>query len=208
MAVSKQEFLWREWILGEERFASKGPRSKPRPNFGYGGPNQDPVPEAWWTRLAVVVAKREKGSEPRPKPPAANDSLKRPGMISPHFSIREFDCKDGRKVPKAAEPAVTRLAVQFLEPMRKLFGPARVLSGYRHKEYNRKIGGALYSQHDYDDDPTTVAADLSFAKGTPAQWAEAARKIADRLRFGGVGQYNTSGFVHIDNRRYRADWSG
>ena len=208
MAVSKNEFRWREWALGEGEFRNKNPRSKPRPDFGFGGPAQKPVPKSWWKNLEEFITRREKGVEPKPKPPAKNDPSLKPGMISEHFNVREFDCHDGRKVPRAAEPALVRLALQFLEPMRAKFGAARVLSGYRHKAYNERIGGAKFSQHNYDDDPTTVAADLTFGKGTPAEWAAEARRISDKLGFGGVGQYNNSGFVHMDNRRFKARWSG
>jgi hypothetical protein len=205
MAVSKAEFLWREWVLGEERYAGKGARSKPRPEVGYGGPGQKPIPQAWWARLEEHLVRREGGSEPEPAPPP---KLTGRTQLSPHFNVAEFDCHDGRRVPKAAEAALARLCVQFLEPMRKKFGPCKVLSGYRHKAYNARIGGALRSQHDYDDDPTTVAADTTYAKGTPAQWAAEGRRLSDRLGFGGVGEYPRSGFVHLDNRRYKARWSG
>ena len=47
-----------------------------------------------------------------------------------------------------------------------------------------------------------------FEKGTPAQWAAEARRISDGLGFGGVGEYVGSGFVHMDNRRVKARWSG
>jgi hypothetical protein len=206
MPVSKQEFLWREWILGEERYAEKGARSKPRPDVGYGGVGQKPVPQAWWTRLAAFLAQREAGTEPEPQLPSPSPGART--QLSPHFNVREFDCHDGRKVPKNAEAALARLCVQFLEPMRKKFGPAKVLSGYRHRAYNIKIGGATKSQHNYDDDPTTVAADTTYAKGTPQQWAAEARRLSDKLGFGGVGEYDNSGFVHCDNRRYTARWSG
>lgn len=204
--ISDNEFLWREWITGEERFKDKGPRSKPRPDVGYGGPGQKPVPQTWWSRLAAFLAKRENGVEPKPQPdpPPANGRT----QLSAHFNVAEFDCHDGRKVPKNAEAALARLCVQFLEPMRKKFGPGKVVSGYRHRAYNIKIGGAQFSQHNYDDDPSTVAADTTWAKGTPAQWADEARRLSDKLGFGGVGQYNNSGFVHVDNRLYIARWSG
>jgi len=207
MAVSRNEFRWREWVLGEGEFKGKGARSKPRPELGFGAKGQKPVPPAWWGRMEEFVARREKGIEPKPKPPAKNDPVKH-GSISVNFHVREFDCHDGRKVPRAAELALTRLAVQFLEPMRAKFGPGKVLSGYRHSAYNKRIGGATKSQHIYDDDTTTVAADLTFAKGTPAQWAAEARRISDKHGFGGVGEYVNSGFVHMDNRRFKARWSG
>lgn len=206
MAVSKNEYLWREWVLGRERYASKGARSKPRPDVGYGGPGQKPVPKGWWTRLAAFLGHEESGTEPEPKPPAPPSNGRT--QLSSHFNVAEFDCHDGRKVPKVAEAALARLCVQFLEPMRAKFGPGRVLSGYRHAAYNARIGGATKSQHNYDDDPSTVAADSTWSKGTPAQWAAEARRLSDRLGFGGVGEYRGSGFCHTDNRRYKARWSG
>lgn len=126
------------------------------------------------------------------------------GEASEHFSIREFDCKDGTPVPKAAEPAVKVLADRYLEKMRDRFGPCVVHSGYRHRAYNRSIGGATSSQHIYDDSPESVAADCSFADGTPAEWAAYARTLPG---VGGVGEYRVSRFVHIDTGG-RRDWRG
>jgi hypothetical protein len=208
--VSDNEFLWREWVLGRERYAGKGPRSSPRPDVGFGGPGQDPVPKTWWSRLEEFIARAENDSEPEPAEPPPRPFGRT--QLSPHFNVREFDCHDGKNVPQVAEPACARLCVQFLEPLRAKFGPALVLSGYRHKAYNAKIGGAKASQHNYDDDPSTVAADLSFRKGSPSQWALEARRLSTRLGFGGVGEYppnrERGGFVHVDNRRYKARWSG
>ena len=135
---------------------------------------------------------------PRPKKPD-------PGQLSPHFHVKEFACHDGTPVPKCAYDALRRLCVIVLEPMRQKFGPCRVLSGYRHREYNRSIGGARYSQHIYDDGPESVAADVRFAKGSPKEWAAYADKLLPR---GGVGRYDRSGFVHVDNRSYKARWKG
>jgi len=205
--VSPKEFYWREWKLGRERFASKGPNSLPRPDFGYGGPGQKPVPKAWWTRLEEFIARSE-GNEPKPAPTPPT----KPGQVSEHFNIREFDCKNGTKVPVVAIPAVGRLANAFLEKMHDKFGTGHIMSGYRPRAYNASIGGASQSQHIYDDDPTTVAADTIWQKGTPQQWAAEARTISDQIGYGGVGEYppnsKRSGFVHIDNRRVKARWSG
>ena len=46
---------------------------------------------------------------------------------------------------------MVKLCNTYLEPMRKKFGVARVLSGYRHELYNRLIGGARHSQHIYEE---------------------------------------------------------
>ena len=93
--------------------------------------------------------------------------------------------------------------------MRAKFGACTVLSGYRHRAYNRAIGGAMYSQHIYDVTPDTVAADLRFVKGAPKNWAAYAKTLrAKYKKGGGVGIYIASDFVHVDNRHYNADWSG
>lgn len=206
-AVSQKEFLWREWVLGRERFAGKGPRSSPRPDVGYGDPSkgQKPIPEAWWRRLEKWLSNSSDYAEPGRKGegPAAPKTPAKPGQLTPSFNVREFDCKDGSRVPAAAVPALTKLC-HLLEKLRSTFGPALVLSGYRPAAYNRRIGGALFSQHIYDQTPESVAADLVFRTGSPAQWAA----LADQLGAGGVGLYPRSGFVHVDNRPGRARWTG
>jgi hypothetical protein len=126
------------------------------------------------------------------------------GQITPHFKLEEFHCHDGTHVPSAALPGLLRLCREVLEPLRAKFGVCRVNSGYRTAAYNKKIGGAPNSQHIYDIEPASVAADVRLASGTPAQWAaEADRLLAGR---GGVGRY--SSFVHVDNRPNRARWVG
>lgn len=207
MAVSKNEYLWREWVLGEGRYQNKGPRSKPRPDVGYGGPGQKPVPPEWWKRLEAFLARRSDYSEPGRKPtltPAANTSPAKPGQLTAHFNVREFDCKDGRRVPAIAVPALTLLCRRILEPMRTRYGPAIVLSAYRPADYNARIGGAKYSQHIYELTPASVAADMTFATGNPQAWAA----YADTLGAGGVGRYDRSMFVHVDNRPEPARWTG
>ena len=69
--------------------------------------------------------------------------------------------------------------------------------------YNKKIGGATFSQHIYDLHPSTVAADLTFARGRPSEWADAAEPLCAN---GGLVRY--PGFVHVDNRGTRSRWSG
>ena len=54
MPVSKTEFEWREWILGEGRYRDKGRRSKPRPAHF---PRL--IPAVWWARLAAFLARRK-----------------------------------------------------------------------------------------------------------------------------------------------------
>lgn len=201
MAVSKAEFQWRLWFLGEGPF--KGDPRNPARRWETGAPTK--IPQPWWQRLEKFLANRadyaepgRKGDNPGPVTPTV------PGQITPHFHVREFDCHDGRKVPAVAVPALTRLCVKYLEPMRAHFGPCHVLSGYRPEDYNRRIGGAKFSQHIYELTPDAVAADLVFRTGTPSEWS----RFADQLGAGGVGRYDSSGFVHVDNRPERARWTG
>lgn len=118
---------------------------------------------------------------------------------SPNFRYDEFNCKDGTPVPKAAYKGLDHLCRNYLEPLRKRFGAIAVTSGYRHQAYNAAIGGATQSVHIYDypgRDGSAVAADVVCATGTPQQWGDFLASIgAD-----GIGIYNQSGFVHVDNR--------
>lgn len=131
-------------------------------------------------------------------------------VLTLHFKATEFFTHDGSACPIVARAGMVRLATVFLEPMRAKFGACLILSGYRHELYNASIGGARHSQHIYEHDFESVAADLRFATGTPAKWAAYARLLrTSRNRgHGGVGRYDRSGFVHVDNRGYKADWSG
>jgi hypothetical protein len=131
-------------------------------------------------------------------------------QLTPHFKATEFYTHDGTPCPKVARNAMVRLCREFLEPMRAKFGGScLVLSGYRHELYNQRIGGARNSQHVYEHNFESVAADTRYPKGTPAQWgAELKRLRTKHGGKGGVGIYPRSGFVHVDNRNYKADWSG
>lgn len=122
---------------------------------------------------------------------------------SEHFRIEEFNCKDGTPVPKAAHDGVRKLCEDVLEPMRREFGDCSITSGYRHRAYNASIGGASQSYHIYDLRPDEVASDVTFARGSVAEWAAFARELG----VGGVGEYRRSGFVHVDHGP-RRDWSG
>lgn len=121
---------------------------------------------------------------------------------SENFRYDEFNCHEGGPVPGYMYDDLRELCQRILEPMRDKFGPAHVNSGHRWRFYNIKIGGALFSQHEYELRRDGPAADCTFAKGTPAEWAAYARQLAG---IGGVGQY--SSFVHVDTGP-RRDWSG
>ena len=67
--------------------------------------------------------------------------------VSKNFKINEFACKDGANVPEEYLPNVFKLAKQ-LEIIRLSLGqPIIINSAYRTKVYNKKVGGAVASQH-------------------------------------------------------------
>lgn len=105
------------------------------------------------------------------------------------------------------------LCRHVLEPLRARFGTCRVVSGYRDPGYNARIGGARQSAHMCGEGAGlhAVAADVRFARGTPQQWADAAEVIIRRAfpPGGGLGVYpGPGGWIHVDDRTYRARWRG
>lgn len=129
--------------------------------------------------------------------------------LSPHFKADEFYCHDGSAPPIKARAAMVKLCTVFLEPMRAKFGECQILSGYRHTLYNASIHGARHSQHIYEETYESVAADTRYPNGSPAQWAAELKRLRTTKNRGkgGVGRYDHTGFVHCDNRGYKADWS-
>ena len=155
-----------------------------------------PMTSAAWKNLMKV---RREGLKKRyPK-----------GYVSKNFRYIEFQTHDGTPIPLRACKGLEDLCKEFLEPMRARFGSCFVLSGYRHYQYNMGIPGAVNnSQHDWDQTPGSVACDLRFSKGSPKDWAAYARQLRNKMGYGGVGRYDRSNFVHVDNRPYIADWKG
>ena len=116
--------------------------------------------------------------------------------LSTNFRVREFACKDGSDAVLVAP----RL-VMVLQSIRDHFGKAvNINSGYRTPQYNTKVGGVDQSQHCYG-----TAADISVKGVTVADVAAYARSIMPD--WGGVGIYRKQGFVHVDVREVKADWT-
>jgi uncharacterized protein YcbK (DUF882 family) len=131
--------------------------------------------------------------------------------LSKHFVVEEFDCKDGTKVRPREYNGLEYLCRQYLEPMRRRFGPCTVHSGYRTVNWNRRVGGEPNSYHIYPmHDGNDQAVDVSFARGNAARWHAMANSIRRRKRRGrgGLGLYVRSNFVHIDIRDFAANWRG
>lgn len=198
--ISNEEWAWRAWFLGEGVYKPYGRRNLAQRNKT-GAPAR--IPDEWWVRFETFLSKRENAEVPPALPKFPSGGPGGATKLSEHFSAYEFDCHDGRKTPELAYPALVQLAAVFLEPLRARFGSVYVTSGYRPEDYNRKIGGAPFSQHIYELGPGSVAADLIPKQGTPQDWAHHLRGIADWAKLGGVGLY--AAFVHVDNGP-RRDW--
>lgn len=131
--------------------------------------------------------------------------------LSRHFTIEEFDCKDGTRCPKRDWNGLEYLCRVYLERMRRKYGRCTVHSGYRTKNHNDNVGGASRSYHRYDiHDGNDQAVDVSFERGTPTDWQRTANWIRKHKRGGrgGIGRYDRSRFVHLDIRDSAANWFG
>lgn len=121
--------------------------------------------------------------------------------ITKNFSMSEFDCNNGVKVPEKYYENVKKLA-RNLQILRDEFNlPIRINSGYRTKDYNKKIGGSPRSQH-----LEAKAADIWILGVSPRVIkAKLERLISDGLiDDGGIGLYPT--FVHYDIRFTPTRW--
>lgn len=124
-------------------------------------------------------------------------SLSKNGSValSKNFKVREFKCKDGSDVIFVADDLV-----DVLQRVRDHFGKAVTInSAYRTPAYNKKVGGAQYSQHLYG-----YAADIVVVGVTP-------QKVYDFLdgllaKTGGLGLYKN--FVHVDVRTTKTRFKG
>jgi len=123
--------------------------------------------------------------------------------LTNNFSLSEFDCKDGSKMPPEVFNNIL-LLVKELQTLRDFIGkPITINSGYRSPEYNKKIGGASRSQH-----LLGKAADIRVEGVSPRELRGIIEELIKdgRLSFKGIGAY--SNFTHVDIRSKKARWNG
>jgi uncharacterized protein YcbK (DUF882 family) len=121
--------------------------------------------------------------------------------LSTNFNLDEFASADGTAPTGEVLKNLTELA-KNLEVLRKHIGqPIRVTSGFRSKEYNRKVKGATNSFH-----VLGMAADIQVSKMSPEQVAKAIELLIaeGKMKEGGLGIYRT--WVHYDVRGTKARW--
>lgn len=115
--------------------------------------------------------------------------------VSKNFKVKEFKCKDGSDVI-----LISPELVKILQTIRDHFGkPLYINSAYRTPPYNKKIGGATYSQHLYG-----TACDIRINGVTPKEVAKFAETLL--IECGGIGIYKN--FTHVDVRAVKSRWNG
>lgn len=122
--------------------------------------------------------------------------------ITENFNRKEFDCKDGTKVPDIYIPNLKKLCAQLEVLRTEIKAPVSVTgSGYRTPDHNKKVGGAKDSQH-----LTASAADINAKGFTPKQLHAKIEELikSGKMKEGGLGLYK--GFVHYDIRKNKARW--
>ena len=130
--------------------------------------------------------------------------------MTKNFSLKEFESKDGSKMPSDVYLNIVKLVGQ-LQFLRDYTGRAiTVNSGYRSPEYNAKIGGAHKiingkrvetSQHVFGK-----AADIRIEGMKPKEVHSIIEELISKgdMLQGGLGLY--SSFVHYDFRGRKARW--
>ena len=115
--------------------------------------------------------------------------------LSQNFKANEFRCKDNSDVIFIAPELV-----DILQTIRNHYGKAvHINSAYRTPTYNKKVGGATYSQHLYG-----TAADIRINGVKPKDLAAYIETLMPN--YGGIGIYPT--FVHVDIRKTKSRWNG
>ncbi len=153
-------------------------------------------------------------------------------LVSPHFKLKDFVCKQGGGYPRYVvlkERLLLKLEV-ILEAVNERGYPCRtfhVMSGYRTPYYNDLIGNVKYSRHLWggaadifiDEDPKDDNMDdLNRDGGIDYRDAAVIYDIVDQLYgkpwyqpfVGGLARYKKTDahgpFVHVDVRGYHARW--
>lgn len=121
--------------------------------------------------------------------------------LTNNFSLSEFKCKCGCKMPAFVKENVKELA-ENLQVLRDVVGRIDLTNAYRCKEHNADVGGSTNSQH-----IKGKAADIKSNTLSPSEIASITDDLmkSEKFKLGGIGIYNT--FTHVDIRGYKARWS-
>lgn len=120
-------------------------------------------------------------------------------LLSPHFTLREMVASSHRTIDNTANEVVIeqlkRLCTDYLEPIRKEFGPLLVSSGYRCPALNTAIGGSKASAHTFGCAADFMPADKSITVKDVVSWI----RDYSRLPFDQVidEATRTASWVHV-----------
>ena len=121
--------------------------------------------------------------------------------MAKYFNTDEFRCKCGKGCLPSG--GIDANLIEILEVTREAVGePIYITSGYRCPEHNRACGGASQSFH-----MTGKAADVYCDSLSVYELKETLKAAMDSLGIqGGLQEYPSQGFVHVDTRGYWAGW--
>ncbi len=155
-------------------------------------------------------------------------------LLSPHFTLGQFLCKQAGGWPK-----YVTLREEMLGKLEVILATVNdrgvradtfhVMSGFRTPYYNHAIGNVRYSRHQWGDasdifvdvEPRNgvmddINGDGEVSVADARYLAKLVEGLADTRGWkpyvGGLGIYGTSAthgpFIHVDTRGFRARWSG
>jgi hypothetical protein len=152
-------------------------------------------------------------------------------LVSPHFRLKQFLCKQpagSRKYVVLNERLLAALeyVLERVNAAGYRVTTFHVMSGYRTPAYNRSLGNVRYSQHQWgaaadifiDEDGDGVMDDLNGDGRSDIHDAEVLYRLIDAAAarpeahglIGGLGKYRSTAahgpFVHVDVRDRRARW--
>lgn len=150
---------------------------------------------------------------------AANQDV----LVSPHFRLKQFLCKQAGGYPKyvVLDEGLLRKLEYLLATANAAGYQAstfHVMSGYRTPAYNLSLGNVPYSRHTWgaaadifiDEDRDGRMDDLNRDGISDVRDAEVLYRLFDSGMEGGMGKYKPTRahgpFVHVDIRDRRARW--
>ena len=118
-----------------------------------------------------------------------------------NFSMSEFECNCGCKMPEDVKPNIIELA-DNLQVLRDFLNiPIKITNAFRCESKNNSVNGVKNSQH-----LVGKAADLQVFQLSPNEVADAVSELMEKnlFKMGGLGRYNS--FTHVDIRGTKARW--